>query len=63
MFAATADQRQNHQVRDRVKPFWCGAVGCLDGLAQVLDTGDVSQMFPADPGQTGDLLFRKDLLA
>jgi hypothetical protein len=67
MLAAVANDSQNHQIRDRVKPLVRRAArrfsGGFGGLAQVPYAREVPQMLQADSGQPGYLFLCKDLLA
>lgn len=67
VLAATANQRQNRQVRYGIKPFLCRAAGRLGsrfrGLAQMLYPAETAQMLQADSCEPGYLFLGKDLLA
>ena len=66
MLAAGLQNRKNHQVRVRKKPFFrlgAGRLGNAGQCPKVLVSGEATQMIEADSSQRGNFVFGEDLLA
>ena len=66
VLAAWMDHRQDHEVRMRKQPLFrlgpC-AFCCANHGPQVLIAGEGLEMIDADPGNVGDFILGKELLA
>lgn len=66
MLATGLKYGENHQIRVREEPlfgFGASGLGNARQSAQVLISGEASQVIQTDAGEGGDFVFGKDLLA